>query len=117
MVTGTVTGTSVCDEPPGRTVQEDDAVVLHRFRNECTLTSSDPRLSGTGVYDVQQFASRRTRASLHGLGYVRKHRTGWHLGRYLRLGGGSSRTELPGWGSGRAPGHTKAGRTGTTCPT
>jgi hypothetical protein len=50
-----VTGTAECFEPPGRTVQEDDAVELHLFRNECTFTSSDPRLSGLGVADIQQF--------------------------------------------------------------
>jgi hypothetical protein len=50
-----VTGTSECAEVPGRTVQEDDAVELHLFQTECTLTSSDPRLSGPGVYDTQQF--------------------------------------------------------------
>jgi hypothetical protein len=50
-----VTGTSECAEVPGRTVQEDDAVELHLFQTECTLTSSDPRLSGPGVVDTQQF--------------------------------------------------------------
>ena len=50
-----VTGTAECIEPPGRTIQDDGAVELHVFRNECTFTSSDPRLSGTGVYDIQQF--------------------------------------------------------------
>ena len=50
-----VTGTAQCGLAPGRTMQEDDAVELHLFRDECTLTSSDPRLSGSGVYDIQQF--------------------------------------------------------------
>ena len=50
-----VTGSLVFDEAPGRTVQEDDAVELHLFHGECTATSSDPRLSGPGVYDAQQF--------------------------------------------------------------
>ncbi len=50
-----VTGTAECAEVPGRTVQEDDAIELHLFQTECTLTSSDPRLSGPGVYDTQQF--------------------------------------------------------------
>ncbi|MEX1333832.1 MAG: hypothetical protein AB1Z66_00870 [Candidatus Limnocylindrales bacterium] len=51
-----VTGTSECLEPPGRTIQTDHvAVELHEFRTECELTSSDPRLSGPGVFEIQQF--------------------------------------------------------------
>jgi hypothetical protein len=49
-----VTGRVVCDEAPGRTVQEDDGLELHLFHGECTATMSDPRLSGPGVYDSQQ---------------------------------------------------------------
>jgi hypothetical protein len=50
-----VTGTAECAEVPGRTVQEDEGVELHLFRVECALTSSDPRLSGPGVYETQQY--------------------------------------------------------------
>jgi len=49
-----VTGSILCSDG-ARTVHEDDAVELHLFRGECTATMSDPRLSGTGVFDTQQF--------------------------------------------------------------
>ncbi len=94
-----VTGSAVCLEPPGRTVQQDDAVELHLFRNECTLTSSDPRLSGTGVYDTQQFC-RKEDAGHVCLGWGTYESTGPD-GTWVGTFGwveDPSRTKLPGWG-------------------
>ncbi len=96
-----VTGTGLCNEAPGRTVQVDDAVELHLIRNECTLTSSDPRLSGTGVYDAQQLGRCLKEDAGHGcLGWGTVEITGpdgtW-VGTFGYVDE-PSRTGLPSWG-------------------
>jgi hypothetical protein len=93
------TGTGQCIEPPGRTVQDDGAVELHVFRNECTLTSSDPRLSGTGVYDVQQFCLKEEVGHVC-MGWVTSEVVGPD-GTWVGTAGyveDPSRAELPSWG-------------------
>lgn len=50
-----VTGRVVCDEAPGRNVLEDDGIELRLSHGGCMAKMSDPRLSGPGVYDSQEF--------------------------------------------------------------
>ena len=113
-----VTGNAECIEPPGRTIQDDGAVELHVFRNECTFTSSDPRLGGTGVYDIQQFCLKEETGHVC-MGWGTGEVTGPD-GTWVGTSGwvqDPSRTEIPSGGSRRAPGRTRAGRTGSTSPT
>jgi hypothetical protein len=94
-----VTGTAECYEPPGRTVQQDGAVELHLFRNECTLTSSDPRLSGPGVFDIQQFCLKEDAGHVC-MGWGTSEVTGPD-GTWVGTSGwvqDPSRAKLPAWG-------------------
>jgi len=94
-----VTGTAECREAPGRTVQEDEAVELHLFRVECTLTSSDPRLSGPGVYDTQQFCLKQDAGHVC-MGWGTTETTGPD-GSWVGTNGwvqDPSRTKIPMWG-------------------
>jgi hypothetical protein len=94
-----VTGSVLCDESGGRTMHEDDTVELHLFSGECTATSSDPRLSGPGVYAVQQYCLKED------AGHVCM---GWGTSEFIGPDGtwvgtsgyvsDPSRTKLPQWG-------------------
>ena len=94
-----VTGNAECIEPPGRTIQDDGAVELHVFRNECTFTSSDPRLGGTGVYDIQQFCLKEETGHVC-MGWGTGEVTGPD-GTWVGTSGwvqDPSRTQIPMWG-------------------
>ena len=94
-----VTGTIQCDEAPGRTVQEDDAVELHLFSGQCVSVMSDPRLSGAAKSETEQFCLKDPRGHicmLWGATEIDGPDGTW-VGTYGSVAD-EARTGLPGWG-------------------
>jgi hypothetical protein len=93
-----VTGSMLCGDG-ARIVHEDDGVELHLFPGSCTVTMSDPRLSGTHVYDTQQFCLKETEDHVC-MAWGTSEITGPD-GTWVGTFGwveDPSRTMLPGWG-------------------